>query len=390
MQRAQFLGAGRSVLRDFERRNQHFDGLVETPGLRWLGQNTNHYPTHPAVKKAMAASIESEEFHAYAPPLGFEKLRKMVGRELGLDGRCTVITDGAVAGLYHICRSILRPGDELLTTDPTWSWPMSFAKAAGATVAQIPIYGAEYGYRLQPERLEAAITPRTKIIYIVDPNNPIGTACSRDEIEAIANIARGASAYLLHDCTYRDFAYSHTLASTFYPEGTITIWSFSKWLGFAGLRVGAIICEEELMERLAQAMPNNLGSSIVAQRGAIAGLEVKAEWFPHVLASQRENQALVHAAVSKLPGFEIPVYPSNGNFLIIECDKAGIRPEALCAIFARHNILIRQGSYHTAAFGDRFIKVSVSVPRTWVEEFCALLPEAAEQARGMNEPVNLY
>ncbi|MGA7325364.1 MAG: aminotransferase class I/II-fold pyridoxal phosphate-dependent enzyme, partial [Rhodomicrobium sp.] len=152
-------------MRDFERRNQHFDRLVETPGLRWLGQNTNHYPAHPAVKKAMAASIENEEFHAYAPPLGIEKLRKMVTRELGLEGQCAVITDGAVAALYHICRSILRPGDELLTTDPTWAWPMSFAKAAGASAVQIPIYGSEYSYRLQPERLQAAISPKTKIIY---------------------------------------------------------------------------------------------------------------------------------------------------------------------------------------------------------------------------------
>ena len=57
---------------------------------------------------------------------------------------------------------------------------------------------------------------------------------------------------------------------------------------------------------------------------------------------------------------------------------------------ARHNILVRQGSYHTKTFGDRFIKVSVSVPRNWVEEFCTLLPTAIEEARGMNEKIDLY
>ncbi len=377
-------------MRDFEQRNRHFDRLVGTEDLRWLGQNTNHYPVHRAVKAAMIESIEREEFHAYAPPLGLETLRKTVVEALGLEDQCAVITDGAVAGLYHICRSLLGPGDELLTTDPTWAWPIAFARAAGADAVQIPIYGPQYDYRLDPHRLRAAITPKTRIIYIVDPNNPLGTVCSPDEIQAIASIAREAGAYLLHDCTYRDFAYSHTLAAKFYPERTITIWSFSKWLGFAGLRIGAIVATPELMERLAQATPNNLGSSIVAQRGAIAGLSVRDEWFPKILDAQRENQALVKAAISQLPGFEMPVYPSNGNFLVIECCKAGIRPEALCAIFARHNILVRQGSYHTKAFGDRFIKVSVSVPRVWVEEFCELLPRAAEEARGMNEPVTLY
>jgi aspartate/methionine/tyrosine aminotransferase len=338
----------------------------------------------------MIASIEGEEFHAYAPPLGLEELRTKIVHELGLEDQCAVVTDGAVAGLYHVCRTLLGPGDELLTTDPTWAWPMSFARAAGAGVVQVPIYGREFGYRLAPERLAAAVTPKTKVIYIVDPNNPLGSVCTADEVRAIAGIARAAGAYLIHDCTYRDFAYEHTLAAKFYPERTVTAWSFSKWLGFAGLRVGAIVAEGELMERLASAPPNNLGSNIVAQRGAIAGLDVKSQWFPAVLSGQREKKALVHEAVAGIPGFEMPVYPSNGNFLVIECAKAGVRPEAICAAFAKHKILVRQGSYHTKAFGDRFIKVSVSVPRPWVEEFCARLPAAVEEARGMNEDVQLY
>lgn len=377
-------------MRDFEKRNQHFDRLVANKDLLWLGQNTNHYPAAPAVREAMIKSIEAEEFHAYAPPLGLEELRHGITALLGLPDACAVVTDGAVAGLYHVCRTLLKEGDELLTTDPTWSWPMAFARAAGASVAQIPIYGAEHGFRLSPERLKAAITPRTRIIYIVDPNNPLGTAATEAEIRGFADAARAAGAYLIHDCTYRDFAYSHTLAAQFYPERTITVWSFSKWLGLAGLRVGTIVASGELMERLAQAMPNNLGSSIVSQRGALAGLKARAEWFPGVLEAQRENQALVREAALKISGLELPVYPSNGNFLIIETVKAGVRPEAVCAVLARHNILVRQGSYHTRTFGERFIKVSVSVPRAWVEAFVERLPAAIEEARGINEPVELY
>lgn len=377
-------------MRDFERRNQHFDRMINTPGLRWLGQNTNHYQPHEAVTAAMIACIQGEEFHAYAPPLGLEELRQRVIADLGLHDGVAVITDGAVAGLYHVCRTLCVPGDQFLTTDPTWAWPMAFARAAGAEVVQIPIYGEKHGYRLDPARLRAAVTPKTKVIYIVDPNNPLGTTCTEDEIRAIATIAREAGAYLVHDCTYRDFAYAHTLAARFYPERTITVWSFSKWLGFAGLRIGALIANSDLIERLASAPPNNLGSSILAQRGAIAGLRVKSEWFPGVLASQRRNQELVKAAAEAIPGLRLPVFPSHGNFLIIECDKAGVRPEAICAMLAKHNILVRQGSYHTKAFGDRFIKVSVSVPQEWVEEFCARLPAAVEEARGMNEAVQLY
>jgi len=377
-------------MKNFEVRNAHFDRLVNTPNLRWMGQNTNHATPHPAVLEAMERCIRDEEFHIYAPPAGLEELRQGIVADLGLPGLAPLLSDGAVSSLYHVCHTLLRAGDEFITTDPTWNWPMSFARSVGATVKQIPIYGAEYGYRLAPERLAAAITPKTKVIYVVDPNNPLGSACTAAEIDGIVKAARDAGAYLIHDCTYRHFAYDHTLAATRYPERTITIYSFSKWLGLAGLRIGAVVAHPDLVEQLASAPPNNLGSNILSQRAAIAGLKIKAEWFPGVLSQQRANQKMIKDAVDKIPGFSVPVYPSNGNFMVIECQPAGVKAEALVAAYQRHGIMIRQGAYHTPTFGDRFIKVSTSVPSAWVEEFVELLPSVVEQARGQNEDVKLF
>jgi aspartate/methionine/tyrosine aminotransferase len=267
---------------------------------------------------------------------------------------------------------------------------MAFARSVGATVKQIPIYGAEHGYRLAPERLAEAITPKTKVVYIVDPNNPLGTACPVEEIKTIAAIVQKAGAYLIHDCTYRHFAYAHELAAKHAPERTLTIYSFSKWLGLAGLRVGAVVAHPDLIDKLAGAPPNNLGSSILSQRAAAAGLAIKTEWFPGVLAQQRANQKIIRDAVEKVSGLEMPIYPSNGNFVVVECGKSGVRPEAIVAAFQERGIMIRQGAYHTPNFGDRFIKVSTSVPSAWAEEFAALLPDVMERARGQNEPVKLF
>jgi aspartate/methionine/tyrosine aminotransferase len=377
-------------MKPFEVRNAHFDRLVNTPDLRWMGQNTNHAKPHAAVIEAMERCIRDEEFHVYAPPAGLEELRQGIVSDLGLKDHAALVSDGAVSSLYHVCHTLLQPGDEFITTDPTWNWPMAFARSVGATVKQIPIYGAEYGYRLAPERLAAAITPKTRVVYLVDPNNPLGTACTSAEIESIAAIAKAAGAYLIHDCTYRHFAHSHELAAKHYPDRTLTIYSFSKWLGLAGLRVGAVVADPDLIERLAGSPPNNLGSSILSQRAALAGLKIKSEWFPGVLTQQRANQKLINDAVTRIPGLEMPVYPSNGNFIVIECEKAGVKPEALVAAFQERKIMIRQGAYHTPTFGDRFIKVSTSVPSLWVEEFVALLPAMVERARGRNEPVKLF
>ena len=371
----------RTAPKQFEIRNRHFDQLFNTPGLMWLGQNTNHFSPHPAVVKAMLDSIQREEYHAYAPPAGFEELRTLILEDLNLPDQSALITDGAVEALYNVCHTVCTPGTHFVTTDPGWKWPLHFAVAAGATATEIPIYNPEQGYKLTVAQLEAAVTDKTRLIYLVDPNNPLGTCYTRDEIEAFTRIARSVGAYFLHDCTYAHFADAHTLAARFYPERTFTIYSFSKWLGAAGLRVGAVVAHPDLIERLAAAPPNNLGSNVVSQRAAIAGLRTKNEWFPGINVRQRRNQAEIVKAVAKVPGLSVAVYPSQANFLVVECVDAGVRPEALCSAYRDENIMIRQGSYHTPKFGHRFVKVSTTVPEAWADAFCERLPAMVEKAR---------
>ena len=91
-----------------------------------------------------------------------------------------------------------------------------------------------------------------------------------------------------------------------------------------------------------------------------------------------------------MPGLSVAVYPSQANFLVIECEGTGLKAEAIVAAFAEHGIQVRQGAYHTARFGHRFIKVSVTVPRTWADAFAAVLPEAVQRAREMKNPPPLF
>jgi histidinol-phosphate aminotransferase len=376
----------------FAQRNAHFDRLFATRGLFWLGQNTNHLPMHPAVRSALIETIDAEEFHAYAPPGGFSALQRAIIADLGLSERsaAALVTDGAVAALATVCRILCQPNTNFVTTDPGWKWPMQFARQAGATVREIPIYEAANHYRLTPAQLAEAVDQDTRIVYLVDPNNPLGVCYAREEIKAFCDIARKAGAYLLHDCTYRDFADDHVLAAQVYPARAITIYSFSKWLGLAGLRVGAVVADPDLIEQLSAYSTATLGSSVIAQRAAQAGLAVKAEWMPAVQRTQRRNQAAIKAAVDEIAGLSIPIYPSQGNFVIVECAALGLRPEALAAVFAQRGIMIRQGSYHTPRFGSRFVKVSTTVPTEWIDAFCRQLPEAIEAARGLNEVPDLF
>lgn len=379
-------------MNSFERRNAHFDRLFEMKNLFWLGQNTNHLPMHPAVRKALLDSIEAEEFHAYAPPGGLLSLVQGVVDDLGLprDTTSALVTDGAVAALATACRAYCKPGTNFVTTDPGWKWPMQFARQAGAEVREIPIYDAGAGYRLTATQLAETVDGDTGIIYLVDPNNPLGICYTEEEIRAFCDIARKVGAYVLHDSTYRDFADKHVLAARLYPERAITIYSFSKWLGLAGLRVGAVVTNRPMIEQLAALSTATLGTSVIAQRAAQAGLAVKKEWMAGVQRTQRRNQAAIKETIDRIRGLSVPVYPSQGNFLIIECAELGLRPEALAAVYAERGIMIRQGSYHTPRFGSRFVKVSTTVPVEWVDAFCRELPSAIETARGLNDVPELF
>jgi aspartate/methionine/tyrosine aminotransferase len=375
---------------DFEIRNRHFDRLFSQTGLMWMGQNTNHVPMHPKVRDALHRAIDDESFHAYAPPAGMEELRAAIVADLGLTGFAALVSDGAVSALGTACRALCRPGRRFVTTDPSWKWPLLFARQAGMEVVEIPIYGKEYDWRLSPARLAEAVDKKTDIVYFVDPNNPLGTCATPEEIAGIVEVVKKAGATLIHDCTYRDFADRHTLAATLYPEGTVTAVSFSKWLGLAGLRLGALVAAPALIERIGASSMAPLGANVLSQKAALAGLSVKREWMAQVQEIQRANQATVKRAVDRIPGMSVAVYPSQANFLVIECEGTGLTPEAIVAAFAEHGIQVRQGAYHTARFGHRFIKVSVTVPRSWADAFAAVLPEAVLRAREMKDTPPLF
>lgn len=365
-------------------RNRYFDTLTATPDLAWMGQNTNHIAAHPAVRAAMIGAIEAGEFNAYAPPLGFEALRAAIVADLGTPGAEALVTEGGVNALALVCRARCRPGTTFVTTDPSWKWPLMFARQAGSEVIEIPIYDPACHYKLTPEALAAAVDERTAVIYLVDPNNPLGIRYTAEEIAAFAAIARDCGALLVHDCTYRDFADGHHPALRVAPGHSVVSLSFSKWLGLAGMRIGALVAPRALFGEFAAQATSVLGASVIAQRAALAGLSVKKEWMEEVRRIDTANKVMIRDAAAAI-GLTCPVWPSHGNFLVLETGPAGLRPEALVEAARRRGIMIRQGTYHTERFGDRFIKVSTSVPTEWAERLRDAFPAIAAEARMLND-----
>jgi aspartate/methionine/tyrosine aminotransferase len=346
-----------------------------------MGQNTTHLEPPPEVVAALAESTRIREFQLYAPALGFARLRELILDDLGLDGADAVamITDGAVAGLHHVCTALTGRISGLITTDPGWPWPARFVGFAGIPVTTLPVYAQEQGYRLSAAQLAQVIEPGS-LLYLIDPLNPLGSSYSRAELTEIAGLARDTGSLVVHDCTYRHFATGHSLIAGLYPEGTLTTYSFSKWLGLAGLRVGALIGPPGLMETLTQVPANPLGAGIQGQRAAIAGLEVKVPWLRMLKEVNAANQDTVARAVAASGLGRVLVMPSHGNFLAVDIAGTGWTADGLCAALLDDDVFIRPGTYQSPLFGERFVKVSTSVPVAWASRFAAAWSRAADGA----------
>jgi aspartate/methionine/tyrosine aminotransferase len=357
-----------------------FESLLAREGLAWMGQNTTHLEPPDEVVAALSDSTRRREFQLYAPALGFEHLRKLILDDLGLAGTGAVamITDGAVAGLHHVCTALAAGLSRLITTDPGWPWPARFVGFAGVPATAVPVYAQEQGYRLAADQLAAVIEPRS-LIYLIDPLNPLGSSYGRDELAAIAALARASDSLIVHDCTYRHFARGHTLVAGLYPEGTLTTYSFSKWLGLAGLRVGALVGPPRLMSALTEVPANPLGAGIQAQRAAIAGLEVKGPWLSRLRAVNAANQQVVSDAVTASGLGRVLVEPSHGNFVAVDIGASGWTAGGLCAALLERDVFIRPGTYQSPLFGERFVKVSTSVPPDWAQRFAAAWSAAARE-----------
>ena len=192
----------------------------------------------------------------------------------------------------------------------------------------------------------------------------------------------GTSEHLFQTLSKQIFV-EHHLIRDFYPRKTITTYSFSKWLGIAGLRTGAIVADDPIFSYLLEDQANTLGSNILGQKAAIAAFKVKDEWISSINDIQRGNQNLIKSSVDTLSVLEPLVFPSNGNFLAIECLGRQISANAIARAFMKRGIFIRTSDYHSDVFKDDFLKISTTVPEPWVIKFCNELPVIIDECMAL-------
>ena len=349
--------------------------------IAWLSQNTNHLVPKEIIRSALESAVRDRRFEGYPLATGDPELLDAIAKDFGAAGLSPFLTGGGTEALYMTTRALLSPGDEVIASDPSYLIIHRFVELCGATPKNLDIYAPPY--RLSADRIQEAIGPRTRMILLIDPLNPLGSGYPRDEVRAIAELAHDRHLILLNDVTYRDFSDGHALAAEFAPEETVTIWSVSKNCGLAGLRLGGLLARPELLKTITRFNTNDLGVNVLSQAAALAALRTKPQWIGAVVRQTRANGARIRDVVAGVPGATLPVYPSRANMMVIDIALTGVSPDAVQDEMLRHHgVFVRAGNYLSPKHGGRFVRVSFSNPPEDIERFAKAFPVTVKTLAG--------
>jgi aspartate/methionine/tyrosine aminotransferase len=375
------------------------EGTTRLDPARWadLGWLTCFSGPPAAAVEAMRDAVSIAALNQYTPDL-IEPLRDAAARVLGRErdeGFEVVGTEGAQAGLALALMACAGPGDEVIVSDPGYFHAPAAVIAAGAAPVAVPIDRAS-GFRLDPDAVAAAITPRTRAICLIDPVNPYGTVQTADELAALAQLADAHGLLVIHDVTHAPLRIDagvpfRSLPALGLSENVVATFSVSHCYGMAGARIGFLGGPPWLMRgclRLKAAL-TRLNTSLVAQHGALAAL-ADDSYLPEAERVVRGNLAHLQETLEGVEGVELAVVPARGLACALDTSGAGVSAqELMVALFARRvAVYPGDGLGETAAAST--LRVNLSRPDAWaMEHLRAVLGDAvAEAAAGRwREPV---
>ena len=275
-----------------------------------LASNENQLGTSPMAVEAMRADIE--QTYIYPDPF-CEALRAKIGGRFGLTQHNVVITSGGSGGISLIADTFLCPGDEVIYCVPTFTLYKGSVVRSGAVEKTMPT-APDGGFDL--EAMAAAVTERTKLIYVCNPNNPTGGTIPHDEmLKFVDSLPPHVIAVI--DEAYIEFAtdpgYASLADCISEERRVIVLRTFSKAYGLAGARIGYLLTSREIHANLMRSVTPFTGNRL-GLAAASAALD-DSEFLERSVSCVREGREFLKKEFEKL-GFR--VFPSQANFLYVD------------------------------------------------------------------------
>lgn len=282
------------------------------------------FDTPAFIRQAASEALEGGATR-YGPAAGEPALREAIARKLSEENGVptqaeqVLVTNGGKQALFNLFQVLLGPGDEVLLPAPYWLSYPEMVQLAGATVRLLPS-DAEHGFRLDPEQLEAAITPASRLLVLNSPSNPTGMVFSRLELEAIAAVLRRhPQVAVVCDEIYEFLlapGHRHHSFAAVAPDLSDRVFivnGFAKGWAMTGWRLGYLAGPAAVV-RAAIALQSQSTSNVCsfAQFGALAAVSGPRDCVAAMARQFSERRALLHEGLASLPG--LTLRPPEGAF----------------------------------------------------------------------------
>ena len=270
----------------------------------------------PEFIKEAAINAVNENWNSYSPVDGYADLKEAICKKFKRDNNLdykpsqVVVSTGAKQSIANLCLVLLDPGDEVLLPAPYWVSYSAIATLAEATSTIIPS-SIKNDFKITPEQLEAAITPKTKLIMFNSPHNPSGTVYTEAEYRALGQVLiKHPNIYILSDEIYEHINYgvSHFSIAAI-PElydRTITVNGLAKAFAMTGWRIGYIGAPEWIAKACNKIQGQvTSGTNCIAQRAAITAVSAPVSKIQYMVDEFQERQKLIIDLLSKIEGFKV-------------------------------------------------------------------------------------
>lgn len=273
------------------------------------------FNTPDFIKEAAIQAIH-DNYNSYSPVDGYTDLKQAIANKFERDNNLNynlnqiVVSTGAKQSIANVAMVLLNPGDEVLLPAPYWVSYSAIATLAEATFKEIPSTVAS-NYKITPQQLEQAITPKTKLIFFNSPNNPSGTVYSEEEYRALAKVLeKYPNIYILSDEIYEHINYGEPNFSFAAIENmynrTITVNGVAKAFAMTGWRIGYIGAPEWIAKACTKMQGQiTSGANCIAQRATIAALEAPVSKIKYMVDEFHKRRDMILGLLSDIEGFEL-------------------------------------------------------------------------------------
>jgi len=282
------------------------------------------FNTPDFIKDAAIEAI-NQDYNSYTPVDGYVELKEAICTKFERDNNLSykpnqiVVSTGAKQSIANVAQVLLNPGDEVLLPAPYWVSYSAIAILCEATFVEIPST-IDADFKITPDQLEAAITPKTKMVFFNSPNNPSGTIYTESEYRALAKVLeKYPQIYILSDEIYEHINYgtkpfSFAAIESMYDR-TITVNGLAKAFAMTGWRIGYLGAPEWIAKACTKMQGQiTSGTNCIAQRAAITAVLAPVERVQYMVDEFKSRREIVLELLSQIDGFKLNV--PDGAFYV--------------------------------------------------------------------------